>query len=155
MPTSVVSAIDRPDLVEVTVRWRWEEWLRGKEPFEDALERAQRATAMRLKIPQTFVLLVDNEPMGTASITAHDLEERPDLTPWLAGVFVVPDARGRGYAALLVAAVEEEARKAAISALWLYTNRAERIYARAGWQTVETVLHDNKPFALMHRDLLL
>ena len=155
MPTSVVSAIDRPDLVEVTVRWRWEEWMRGKEPFEDVLERAQRATAMRLKIPQTFVLLVDNEPMGTASITAHDLEERPDLTPWLAGVFVVPDARGRGYAALLIAAVEEEARKTAISALWLYTNTAERIYARAGWQTVETVLHDNKPFALMHRDLLL
>ena len=155
MPTSVVSAIDRPDLVEVTARWRWEEWSRGKESFEDALGRAQRATAMRLKIPQTFVLLVDNEPKGAASITAHDLEERPDLTPWLAGVFVVPDARGRGYAALLIAAVEEEARRAAISTLWLYTNTAERIYARAGWQTVETVLHDSKPFALMRRDLLL
>jgi predicted GNAT family acetyltransferase len=107
-----------------------------------------------MKIPQSFVLLVDDEPVGTASITAHDLEERPDLTPWLAGVFVVPEARGQGYACQLVAAVEEEARRASISTLWLYTNTAERIYARVGWRTVETILHDGKPHALMRRDLL-
>lgn len=154
MSTSVVSVIARPDLVEVTVRWRWNEWLRDKEPFEDALRRAQQATASGMKIPQSFVLLVDDEPVGTASITAHDLEERPDLTPWLAGVFVVPEARGQGYAGQLVAAVEEEARRASISTLWLYTNTAERIYARVGWRTVETILHDGKPHALMRRDLL-
>jgi GNAT superfamily N-acetyltransferase len=104
-------------------------------------------------IPQTLVLLVDDEPVGTASLTAHDLDERPDLTPWLAGMFVAPHARGQGYAAELIAAVEQEARKASISALWLYTNTAERVYARAGWRTVETVQHDGRPFALMRRDL--
>lgn len=153
MPISVVSAIDRPDLAEVTVRWRREEWLRGKEPFESALKRAQTATAKRLQIPQTFVLLVDNEPMGTASLTAHDLEERPHLTPWLAGVYVVPRARGRGYAAQLVAAVEDAAREAAIPMLWLYTNTAERIYTRIGWRTAEIVFHDGKPYVVMRRDL--
>jgi GNAT superfamily N-acetyltransferase len=153
MPTSIVSTIDRPDLLEVAVRWRWQEWSRGKEPFEAALSRAQLASAARLKIPQTFVLLVDDEPVGTASLTAHDLEERPDLTPWLAGVFVVPEARCRGYAPMLVGAVEEEARRQSISTLWLYTNTAERIYARVGWRTVETVVHNDKPFALMRRDL--
>ena len=117
MPTSIVSTSDRPDLVEVTARWRWEEWLRGKESFEDALKRAQRTSAMGLTIPRTLVLLIDDEPVGTASLTAHDLEERPDLTPWLAGVFVSPHARGRGYAARLVAAVEEEARRASIATL--------------------------------------
>jgi len=153
MLTSIVSTIDRPDLVEVTVRWRWEEWSRGKEPFEDALSRAQRATEARLKIPQTFVLLDDTEPVGTASLTEHDLDERPDLTPWLAGVFVAPHARGRGHAAKLVAAVEEEARRQSIATLWLYTRTAERIYARVGWQTVETFLHNGNPYALMRRDL--
>jgi len=92
--------------------------------------------------------------VGTASLTAHDLDERPDLTPWLAGVFVPPHARGQGHAGRLVAAVEREARAASIATLWLYTNTAERIYARAGWKTVETVQHNGKPFALMRRDLL-
>jgi GNAT superfamily N-acetyltransferase len=154
MSTSVVSTLTRPDLVEVTVSWRWNEWLRDREPFEVALGRAKQATAMGLKIPQSFVLLVDAEPVGTASITAQDLEERPDLTPWLAGVFVVPKARGRGYAAMLVCAVEEEARRQSISTLWLYTNTAERIYARLGWRPVETILHNGKPSVLMGRDLL-
>jgi GNAT superfamily N-acetyltransferase len=78
-------------------------------------------------MPRTFILLANSEPVGTASLAAHDLDERPDLTPWLAGVFVVPHARGRGYAAHLISAVEQEARIASISTLWLYTNTAERI----------------------------
>ena len=154
MPTSIVSTADRPDLVELTARWRWEAFLRDTEPFEGVLRRAQRTSAMGLAIPRTLVLLVDDEAVGTASLTAHDLKERPDLTPWLAGMFVAPHARGRGYAAHLVAAVEGEARKASIQTLWLYTITAERVYARSGWQTVETALHNGKPFALMRRDLL-
>lgn len=153
MPTSIVSTSDRPDLVAITARWRWEAFFRGTEPFEDVLETAQQTSAMGQTIPRTFVLLVDDEPVGTASLTAHDLDERPDLTPWLAGVFVAPHARGQGYAAQLIAGVEQEARKASIATLWLYTNTAERVYARAGWRTVETVQHDGKPFALMRRDL--
>jgi GNAT superfamily N-acetyltransferase len=105
-------------------------------------------------MPRTLVLLADDEPVGTASLTAHDLDERPDLTPWLAGVFVVPHARRKGHAARLVAAIEQEAGAASIWTLWLYTNTAESIYARAGWQTVETVQHNGKPFALMRRHIL-
>jgi GNAT superfamily N-acetyltransferase len=153
LPTSIVSTSDRPDLVEVTARWRWEAFFHDTEPFEDVLRRAERTSAMGLSIPRTLVLLVDDEPVGTASLTAHDLDERPDLTPWLAGMFVVPEARGRGYAAQLIAAVEEEARKALVSTLWLYTNTAERVYARAGWRTIEILRHGGKPFALMRRDL--
>ena len=81
MPTAIVSTADRPDLVQVTARWRWEAFLRDTEPFEDELKRAQQTSAMGLTIPQTLVLLVDDQPVGTASLTAHDLDERPDLTP--------------------------------------------------------------------------
>ena len=105
-------------------------------------------------MPRTFILLADGEPVGTASLVAHDLDERPDLTPWLAGVFVEPHARGQGYAGRLISAVEQEARGASLPTLWLYTNKAARIYARAGWRTVETVQHRSQPFALMKRDLL-
>ncbi len=153
MRTSLVTTADRPDLVELTTRWKWAAFSRDTEQFEDVLRRAQLGSAMGLIIPQTLVLLVDDQPVGTASLTAQDLDERPDLTPWLAGVFVVPHARGRGYAGQLITAVEQQARKASVSTLWLYTNTAERIYARAGWQTIETVQHDGKPFALMRRDL--
>jgi GNAT superfamily N-acetyltransferase len=154
MQTSIVSTADRPDLVPVTARWRWEAFFRDSgKPFDQILEAAKRTAATDGRMPRTLVLLAGGEPVGTASLTAHDLEERPDLTPWLAGMFVAPHARGRGYAAQLIAAVEQEAAAASVSILWLYTNTAERIYARAGWQTVETVQHNGKPFALMRRIL--
>jgi GNAT superfamily N-acetyltransferase len=105
-------------------------------------------------MPRTFILLADGQPVGTASLVACDLDERPDLSPWLADVFVLPAARRRGYAVHLIAAVEEACRAASISTLWLYTRTAERLYARNGWRTVETVVHNGRSYALMRRDLV-
>jgi GNAT superfamily N-acetyltransferase len=83
----------------------------------------------------------------------QDLEERADLTPWLAGVYVKPEWRGQGLAASLIATVEEECRRRSVGTLWLYTRSAENLYARAGWRKVETVTQNGKLYALMRRDL--
>lgn len=150
----MVTVADRPDLVPVVALWRWHEFGR---PAGRTLAQTEARVAASVSLsgpPRTFVLLVDGEPVGTASLTATDLEERPDLTPWLASVFVAPEARGQGYAAHLVAAIEEACRAAAVPTLWLYTNGAERVYARIGWRTVEVVERDGKdPVTLMRRDL--
>lgn len=150
----IVPVADRPDLVPVVARWLWEAFWQYDGYAPEQTTVAIGAAVARRGPPQTFVLLVDGEPVGTASLAARDLDERPDLTPWLAGVFVVPEARGRGHAPRLVATVEAACRNASIPTVWLYTNTAERLYARLGWRTVETVPRDGKPpVALMRRDL--
>ena len=133
--------------------WLWEEFWRprGHSP-EETLAAVHDAIAA-VRMPRTFVLLADGEPVGMASLAARDFDARPELTPWLAGVFVAPAARGRGFAAALIGAVEDECRRTLIETLWLYTRTAERIYLRAGWRTVETVAHNGKTYALMRRDL--
>jgi N-acetylglutamate synthase-like GNAT family acetyltransferase len=94
------------------------------------------------------------KPVGTASLVAHDLDERPALTPWLAGVFVVPEARSRGHVMHLIRAVEDACRSAGIGTVWLHTASAERVYARAGWHTVEAIQRrGRRPVTLMRRDL--
>ena len=101
-----------------------------------------------------FVLLSGEMPVGTATLARKDLEERPDLTPWLAGVFVVPEARGRGYVSHLLQAFDDACRAASIETAWLYTNTAERVYLRAGWAVAEIVQRRDKlPTTLMRRDL--
>ena len=156
MPYAIVSTADRPELAEITARWRWEAFFRKHgRSFEDVLAAAQRTAAGAQVMPRTFVLLADNAPIGTASLVAHDLDERPDLTPWLAGVFVTPAFRGQGHAARLITAVEDAAVGAAFPVLWLYTNTAARVYARAGWEHVETVQHNEKPYSVMRRLLTL
>jgi N-acetylglutamate synthase-like GNAT family acetyltransferase len=99
---------------------------------------------------------MDGEPIGTSSLVARDLDERPDLTPWLAGVFIVPEARGRGHVAHLIQAVEAACRSADIDTLWLYTAGSERVYARIGWHAVEVIQRQGRrPATLMRRDLSL
>jgi GNAT superfamily N-acetyltransferase len=150
----IVRVAERPDLVQMVAQWLWDEWhLDAGETF-DAIRDAVAASVSPFGPPQTFVLLVDEQPVGTASLIADDLDERPSLTPWLAGVFVIPEARGRGHVVHLIQAVETACRSAGVGTLWLHTANAERVYARAGWHTVEVVERQGRrPVTLMRRDL--
>jgi GNAT superfamily N-acetyltransferase len=53
-------------------------------------------------IPIALVAHSGAEFLGTASVIASDLEERPQLTPWVAAVWVEPRARSRGVGGALV-----------------------------------------------------
>jgi hypothetical protein len=44
---------------------------------------AVAASVSRSGPPQSFVMLVNGEPTGIASLAVEDLDERPDLMPWL------------------------------------------------------------------------
>ena len=116
----IVRIAERPDLVPMVAQWLWDEWhLDAGDSFE-SIRDAVAASVSPSGPPQTFVLLVDDQPVGTASLVAHDLEERPNLTPWLAGVFVIPEVRGRGHAIRLVHSVEAACRSAGIGTVWLH-----------------------------------
>lgn len=150
----IVTIADRPDLIPTVVGWLWEEFWRHDGYSSEDTRTAVAASIARSGPPQTFVTLLNGRPTGTASLAAEDLDERPDLTPWLAGVYVVPGARGRGFATKLVATVEQASRLSSIPVIWLYTNTAERLYTRAGWQTVEVVEREGKrPVTLMRKSL--
>jgi GNAT superfamily N-acetyltransferase len=149
----VVSTAERPDLAPVVASWLWGEFWRARGSSLEETLAAVRTSVTAQRMPRTFVLLIDGKPLGTASLAAQDLETRPDLTPWLAGVFVEPAARGQGLIAHLISAVEAECRGMSIPTLWLYTRSAESVYRRAGWRNVETFALGAKSYALMRRDL--
>ena len=133
MTLSFVTTSAQPDLVPQVVDWLREEFWHAGSP-----SREQQIAAMLVQPDQseeTFVLLDGNVPVGTASLVNHDLPSRPDLTPWLAGVLVLPPFRGKGYSAALVRRVEEAAILSTTT-LWLYTWSAEPVYAKLGWQRV-------------------
>ncbi len=154
MRLSIVSTAERPDLAALSARWRWEAFFQNTDyTLEEVVAAAERLAREAPPMPRTWMLLLGDEPIGTASITDHDLDERPDLTPWLAGVYVVPRERGRGHARHLITAVEQAAARMGFPTLWLYTGTAEQVYARAGWRRVEPFDHAGRPCVLMRRDL--
>ena len=149
----IVRITERPDLAPTVARWIWEAFGRASgETLADCEARVAACTAA-VGPDQSFVLLVDEVPAGTAGFVWHDLDERPDLAPWLAGVYVAPEFRGRNLVRMLIDAVEQAARDAGFRTLWLYTSTAERIYERAGWETTELLDRPDRRTALMRRRL--
>jgi GNAT superfamily N-acetyltransferase len=102
---------------------------------------------------EPFVLFDHDRPVGTASFVRNDLATRRDLTPCLAGVFVDPAFRGRGYATALVRQVEAFASAASVPTLWLHTWTAKSLYARLGWRRVRLETDRGRQVVLMSRRL--
>jgi predicted N-acetyltransferase YhbS len=82
--------------------------------------------------------LADGQLLGSANLVACDLPPRPELTPWLAQLFVEPNRRRHGVGAALVRAALERARQCGYRRFYLYTSGTlPQYYRRRGWREVE------------------
>ena len=151
----IATVAKRPDLLPVIADWLWQEWWKTRGRSRDETHALYAECTATRGPPQTLILLADDVPIGTATLARNDLDVRPNLTPWLAGVFMIPERRGRGYVYHLLAAFDEACRAASIKTAWLYTNTAERVYLRAGWRVAEVIHRPAKlPVTLMRRDFI-
>jgi GNAT superfamily N-acetyltransferase len=149
----IVTIAERPDLAPVVAGWLLGAFGHADSPPLDIATARVAARISPVGPEQCFVLLHGGVPLGTATLQHHDLDLRPDLTPWLAGVYIEPAFRGRGFAAALVGRVVEAARAASVITLWLYTRSAEGLYRRLGWLASETLQRHGRPVTVMRLDL--
>jgi predicted N-acetyltransferase YhbS len=117
-----------------------------------------RASKLRTRsghrqIPTVFIASTDGTPLGSAMLVAHDMDSRLQWSPWLAGVVVAPEHRGRGIGAALAAHATAEARALGLPALYLYTFSTEQYYARLGWQLIERCSYFGESVSIMSRSL--
>ncbi|WP_246707624.1 GNAT family N-acetyltransferase [Ensifer oleiphilus] len=76
--------------------------------------------------------------IGTASVIDSDLEERPELGPWVAAVWVEPTFRGLGLGASIVRHAAEAALATGVETIYLCALPQKRaFYQRCGWQLDE------------------
>ncbi|MFJ2715975.1 GNAT family N-acetyltransferase [Streptomyces sp. NPDC087437] len=139
------AALWRAYYTEVSDRWYLLHEGRRADPAE--LEREIAANAGAELAPPTGQLLIaryDGTPAGTAGVRLLDAE-RAELTR----VFLREEMRGRGGAALLVAAAEDAARVLGARRMILDTRsdlvEARALYARLGY--TENGRHNDDPYA--------
>jgi predicted N-acetyltransferase YhbS len=131
---------NRSDLLSVVAGWLYHEWWQD---IEDAslstLTDLLRTHLVPDQIPMTLVALLGAQPVGTATLLAHDVgtEQWPQLSPWMAAVYVAPAYRRRGVGARLVDATVAGARAMGTDVLYLLTTEREDFYARLGWQVLD------------------
>jgi GNAT superfamily N-acetyltransferase len=139
-----------PELVDVIARWHWEEWGRPDSSIEPWAQNLRRGG--RDGIPITFVALENGRPLGSVTLTEHDMPGHigyESFQPWLAGAFVAPEARGRGIGEALMRYAVEQAEEWGIPRLYLYTEVARRFYEHLGWTTLDETEYEGGQVAVM------
>jgi GNAT superfamily N-acetyltransferase len=103
-------------------------------------------------VPATYVAFIDDQPVGSASVLVSDMPEKPELTPWLASVYVLPECRRQKVGRALVKKIMDHVRNAGIKRFYLYTPDREHFYAHMGWQTIEKMQYHGADVTLMYID---
>jgi N-acetylglutamate synthase-like GNAT family acetyltransferase len=103
-------------------------------------------------IPNTYIAF-DTVLSGSAAIVENDMDNWPDLSPWLASVFVIPDYRNQGIGSALVRHVMQQAQQSNIDKLYLYTPDREAFYQKLGWRRINTENYHGHEVSIMEADL--
>jgi GNAT superfamily N-acetyltransferase len=137
---TIVTLSDRPDLLATVATWVYEQWW-SHLPEHSAATLANMLSERRTsdQIYESFVALLDSVPVGTATVLDHDVdtERRPDLTPWVAAVYVIPEARRQGIGEKLVSQATAFAQSKGFNTVYLWTTDRRNWYERLGWQLLE------------------
>ena len=128
----------QPEFLDTVADRIWRAWWQPNgHPLEYITGRLKE-NMLDTPIPLALVAHHSGTFLGTASLIASDLDERPDLTPWVAAVWVEESARGHGVGAALVDAAARAAFARGFARAYLCARpRMTRFYERLGWTVLE------------------
>ncbi len=123
-----------PQHASRVTEWLWQAFGGETLPqafFASIVEHSQTPGAL----PITFVAVEGERLLGTVGLWRCDLISRQDLYPWMAALYVAPEARGQGLAGKLQQHVIGYARAQGYTELFLYS-ACRDFYEHFGWQYI-------------------
>ncbi|MDO8861055.1 GNAT family N-acetyltransferase [Haliea sp. E1-2-M8] len=143
---------DMPQAIDILAEAHLAEW-RELYP-EDTVASFAEDLAHSLgtdPVPSTWVLVAGSAVIGSVSLVEQDLDSRPELTPWLANLWVDREWRGRGLGKRLVLHACEQGRLRGLERLYLYTPEHAAFYQALGWETLAISTKNGVPITLMSK----
>ena len=128
------SICDHLDVIPTIAQWHWREW--GDADPDGSLQTWTAGLESRTErdaVPTIFVAFAQDEPIGSVVLVENDMRSHPELSPWLAGLYVVPAQRRSGVGTALTQHAMDQAFGFGVSSLFLHTASAASLYARLGW----------------------
>jgi N-acetylglutamate synthase-like GNAT family acetyltransferase len=138
MPFTISDLRRRPEFFDTVAERIWRAWWKPDGHPLDHIQGRLRENLSTAPIPFALVAHDGAAFLGTASVIASDLAERPQLTPWLAAVWTDPPARRRGIAAALVNRATLDCFALGVSRAYLCARpQRSAYYERLGWTSIE------------------
>lgn len=139
---------DKQEYLKEIAALTQKEWGSGTnsiEEFNAKIDKKINKIISNLNNPNycKLILLQDNTLVGFISIFPHDCDERPNLSPWYATMYVKEEFRGNGYSKLLNEAILKEAKSRGFTKIYLKTDLIN-YYEKFGANYIETLKSGEK-----------
>jgi GNAT superfamily N-acetyltransferase len=142
---SVSDLRTRPDFGRVLADRIWRAWWQARGTPLSLIARRVADNLGPGPIPSAFVAHDGDRFLGTASAIAADMAERPQYAPWVAAVWVEPEARGAGVGAALVRHAAEAIFRAGWGRAYLAAAPHRRsFYEGLGWSALEEAIGEDR-----------
>jgi GNAT superfamily N-acetyltransferase len=129
---------DMPHFFETVADRIWNAWWKRHGVPEAYIVERLRENMQGDGLPIALVAHRGPAFLGTASLLASDLDERPQYTPWVAAVWTEPNARGHGIAPALIERACAEALLRGHGRVYLCAALPRRKYYEGlGWAPIE------------------
>lgn len=143
-----------PEHIETIAQWHQAEWHHINPGATTESRVATYSNYLSEEtIPCCILALSSEQPVGSASLVASDMETRPELGPWLASLYVHPDWRRQGIATQLIKRILSIAKHCKIQRLYLFTPDQKAFYADRGWHALEHCQFHGEPVDIMFFEL--
>jgi GNAT superfamily N-acetyltransferase len=138
LPFSISDLRQRPAFFDTVADRIWQAWWKPDNHPLDLITGRLRENLTDTPIPLALVAHDGDAFLGTASVIPSDLAERPLLTPWIAAVWVEPQARRHGIGRALVNRATQDCFALGFERAYLCA-RPQRaaFYEWLGWIPVE------------------
>jgi predicted N-acetyltransferase YhbS len=145
MPDVVFASLrDKTDLLRTVADRIWNAWSKDRGlSLEEVIQKLEGIIASDDEF--TLVAHAGKKFVGTVSVIKSDLAERPNLTPWIAAVWVDQEYRKHRMGSALVEAAEQRSRERGEHALYLCCAPELRpFYSGLGWTEIESNVGPNR-----------
>ena len=132
------------EVAELTQK-EWGSKTKSKEEFEEKINKKISKIINNFNNPlYCKLVLLDNDILiGFISIFPTDEDERKDLSPWYATMYVKEEYRNKGYSKILNDAILNETKKKGYNRIYLKSNLVN-YYEKFGAKYIKTLNNKEK-----------
>ena len=154
----VVALTEHPHHWQTAAEWSFEAWRHDfpSDTVHTYLDQYALAASESEELLEVF-MAIDSQVnlLGVATLVDDDeLPNAPEPGPWLAAVFVTPEARKLGVGSALVEHVVNRARELGYPKIYLYTEHQELWYASKGWSKIRDTIFLGLHHTVMQLELV-
>ena len=143
---------------QLAAQWSFDAWRHEfpSDTVQTYLDQYALAASESEKLIEVFTAIDSQDNLlGVATLVDDDeLPDAPEPGPWLAAVFVTPDARKFGVGSALVEHVVNRARELDYPKIYLYTEHQELWYSSKGWLKIRDIVFLGLHHTVMQLELI-